>query len=47
MTFVIATGEQLENGLRVSRFEDASDVPEPGVEVVVSGGDGVEDSWIS
>jgi hypothetical protein len=36
MTFVIATGDQLEEGLRISRFEDASDVPEPGVDVVVS-----------
>jgi hypothetical protein len=36
MTFVIATGDQPEDGLRVSHFEDASDVPAPGVEVVVS-----------
>lgn len=36
MTFIIAARDRSEEGLRVSAFEDASDVPEPGTEVVVS-----------
>jgi hypothetical protein len=33
---VIATGDQREDGLRVSHFEDASEAPAPGVDVDVS-----------